>query len=79
MTAEERPPQGWLGVLMKDGGKKGKIWETEWEMMMSVALVTAFLLPAVTVSMAIFSMSDGNPPSAAMGALLTNSLPTRGK
>lgn len=46
--------------------------ETEWKMMRTVALVTAFLLPAVTVSMAIFSMSDLNPASAAISALLTN-------
>lgn len=59
---------------MKDGGggKKGKMGETEWKMMMTVALVTAFLLPAVTVSMVIFSMSDVNPASAALRALLTN-------
>lgn len=55
-----------------DGGKKGKMGETEWKMMMTVALVTALLLPAVTVSMVIFSMSDVNPASAALRALLTN-------
>lgn len=40
--------------------------------MMSMALVTASLLPAVTVSMVIISISDIRPASTALGALLTN-------
>lgn len=59
------------GGSFNDGAKKGKMGETDWKTTMTVALVTAFLLPAVTVSMAIFSMADVNP-APGFSALLTN-------
>lgn len=49
-----------------------KMEETQWKMMATVALVSAFLLPAVIVCIAIFSIWDINPASTTVSASLTD-------